>query len=176
MSSTSAFFALSFLAVLSAVMPEHPIGSSRYGVLCVSECSTCPIICSSPPPPPQRSRQPPPPTPAWTQPVPPTSWMYYYPPAQPHHTHPPPPPSPPLYFEPPLMPYLPPPPSPSHQPPLPPPPPPTKYNKPVFEPTPATSPFYYFYASGSVRNSRPAGFFMPNLCISLMFFITHNLL
>ncbi|KAI4380857.1 hypothetical protein MLD38_006996 [Melastoma candidum] len=173
-------------------MPEHLIRSSRNGVLCISECSTCPIICPSPSlPPSQWSSRPPPPAPVWT-PVPPTSWRYYYPPTQPYHAHPPPPPSPPLYFEPPLMSYLPTPPSPSPPPPPPQvplwsgatPPPPSKYNMPMFEPTPATtngshdysSHFYYFYTSGSVRTSRPASFFMPNLCIFLMFFITHNLL
>ncbi|WCJ43028.1 hypothetical protein M5689_023794 [Euphorbia peplus] len=76
-------------------------------LLCISECTTCPVICSPPPPPPSpsshhspRPPSPPPPqsVPASSPPPPPKS---AFPPLQSASSAAPPPPTPPLHPPPP---------------------------------------------------------------------------
>ncbi|KAL6008117.1 hypothetical protein ACLOJK_033623 [Asimina triloba] len=58
------------------------------GLLCISECATCPVICSPPPKPVYYF----PPSPPWPKTPP---MYYYYPPSNNHKKSPPPPPPPP---------------------------------------------------------------------------------
>ncbi|CAI9093733.1 OLC1v1029287C1 [Oldenlandia corymbosa var. corymbosa] len=152
--------------------------SSSPGLLCISECATCPVICS-PPPSPANSKPPPspflPPSPSLTKPspLPPSPPVHYYSPSYPYlHAPPPslfPEPLPPVSSSPP------PPPTPKKQPPPTPsyvssgsgsPPPPRMIysggdgsgggNVPSIQQVPPamgqrnyTYPYYYFYASNS---------------------------
>lgn len=114
--------------------------------LCISECGTCPVICSSPPPPP----------PPFKFYSPPTAYV-------PHHSRPPPPPPPPRV----------PPPNSGSTPPSPyyilnappgPPPPPGSHSY--------SRPYYYFYGSGAPASV--VGF-LPSL-FTVIFFICEGVL
>ncbi|KAK6118321.1 hypothetical protein DH2020_047892 [Rehmannia glutinosa] len=128
-----------FISLSTISESQGQTGISPAGLLCISDCETCPVICSPPPSPPSPSAPPTPKSP---------------PPAPPVHRHSPPPPQLPYYFDSPS------PSSPPAHPPPPPsvgagPPPPSVY---VYNPGTAVPPpgmgqrnfsfpYYYFYAS-----------------------------
>ncbi|KAF3447314.1 hypothetical protein FNV43_RR12499 [Rhamnella rubrinervis] len=145
------FCFIGLLITFATLTYEDHVGEPESGLLCISDCTTCPVICS--PPPPVLESHPPPPT---SQPVhrsPPPSYYNYSPPPPPKQT---PSPSPPPRSPPKEM-----PPSPPSQPSSwGTPPPPFKYffnmppSGPVLVPPSTTSgphdysyPYYYFYAS-----------------------------
>ncbi|KAJ4709028.1 leucine-rich repeat extensin-like protein 1 [Melia azedarach] len=126
---------LGMIMLRSVAADDDQVGVPDTGVLCISDCATCPVICS--PPPPKQS---------YTPPI-----SHHSPPPQSYH-HSPPPPSPPPESA------MPPPPPEKSEPPInswvTPPPPPFKYNNmPPAQgpPTPGQHeypyPYYYFYAS-----------------------------
>ncbi|PSR93599.1 Proprotein convertase subtilisin/kexin type 6 like [Actinidia chinensis var. chinensis] len=83
---------LMFVRVKSNDQPPVP----ATGLLCISDCVTCPVICSPPPPPPPKSKPllPPPLPPPPIHYSPPWSYYFENPPLLP----PPPPPPPPSYI------------------------------------------------------------------------------
>nr|GMC53082.1 branchpoint-bridging protein-like [Ipomoea batatas] len=161
------FFIATWFLLLSTmfvgVKSQEPIQSSTPGLLCISECGTCPAICS-PPPAPEVSLKPPPtpevalkppPSPSPRPPLPahsPPPFSFFpppgaiitpinspiasSPPSPPLHNYPP---SFPYYFLPPLSPPLlsSPPPRPATPPPSPPPPPSNNFNIPASVAPPA---------------------------------------
>ncbi|PQM37773.1 leucine-rich repeat extensin-like protein 3 [Prunus yedoensis var. nudiflora] len=48
------------LVMFAGLTYEDQVGEAETGLLCISECTTCPIICSPPPPPQLESSSPPP--------------------------------------------------------------------------------------------------------------------
>ncbi|XP_019190548.1 PREDICTED: classical arabinogalactan protein 9 [Ipomoea nil] len=150
------------------VKSQEPIQGSTPGLLCISECGTCPAICSPPPAPEVALKPPPSPSPRpghSPPPLPPDSFfpppgaiitpIKPSPPSPPVQNYPP---SFPYYFLPPLSPPLPPllsspPPRPATPPPSPP-PPSNSFNIPATVAPPAgfgqknfSNPYYYFYVS-----------------------------
>ncbi|XWS70226.1 hypothetical protein CRYUN_Cryun03dG0030300 [Craigia yunnanensis] len=137
------------MIMLDRVTSEDEMGTPSAGLLCISDCATCPVICSPPPPPLLKSY--PPPAPSVHHSPPPVP--YYYIPPQSYYHSPPPsesvsPPSP--------SPPRPPPPVPSSYSSKGSPPPPFKYffNAPPGQGPPTVGgpheypyPYYYFYAS-----------------------------
>nr|XP_023883715.1 extensin-1-like [Quercus suber] len=123
------------LLMFANVTSEDQIGAPSSGSLCISDCATCPVICS--PPPPLLESFPPPSPPVHHSPP-----KYYY-------SNPPPPPS--LPSSPPAS-----PPKSSSYPSWGTPPPPFKYYNnmppsgrmpPMAGPNDYPYPYYYFYAS-----------------------------
>ncbi|KAG5540835.1 hypothetical protein RHGRI_020915 [Rhododendron griersonianum] len=133
-----------FCGVKSEGQAQTTASNPAPGLLCISECYTCPEICSPPPAPPQWKppilsppvhSSPPPQSYFYKSPPPPQSYVYESPP--PPRRSPPPPPS---------QPYI----SWGSNPP---PPPPGYTNIPTVQAPPNggnrnyTYPYYYFYAS-----------------------------
>ncbi|KAI6682198.1 hypothetical protein NL676_036079 [Syzygium grande] len=163
---------------------QMPLTTPTTGVVCISDCATCPVICSSPPPLSMPTYQPPlPPLPKLPSPPLPPLPTLPPPPLPVHHHHPPPesyyyssPPPPslePLPLTPPGPPLptlLPPPEAPSLYPSWSAPPPPFKYsnNAPSGPGIPGTGmgghdysyPYYYFYASEAASLAGHCYFFM----------------
>ncbi|KAJ7958381.1 leucine-rich repeat extensin-like protein 2 [Quillaja saponaria] len=131
------------LAMFAGVTFEDEVGGPATNLLCISDCATCPVICSPPPPPLLVSY--PPPSPSEHHASSP-SYYTYPPPSQKSRPPPPPPPPPPP---------SPPPPTPSSYSSKPAPPPPYKNNnsppsgssQPTSGPHDYSYPYYYFYAS-----------------------------
>ncbi|BBG95073.1 S-adenosyl-L-methionine-dependent methyltransferases superfamily protein [Prunus dulcis] len=155
------------LVMFAGLTYEDQVGEAETGLLCISECTTCPVICSTPPPP-QLESSSPPPSPPPVHPSPSQSYYSSPPPSPPQFDYSSPPASPP-----------PPPPSPPKQSPSPssyskgaPPPPSFVYffNMPPSGPVPTTTttttgvlhnnsyPYYYFYASEASSLSAHAFF------------------
>ncbi|XP_038698806.1 leucine-rich repeat extensin-like protein 3 [Tripterygium wilfordii] len=142
------------VTVLVTVMVARANSEDQTGLLCVSDCGTCPVICSPPPspvkshtPPPHSSLPPPPPPPLLT-PIyqsPPQSYYHSPPPPAPR----PPPPSPPVPSSNTPIIVVPTPPSSSNS-------PPSGHAPPTAGPLDYAFPYYYFYASKA-----------SNLCYSL---------
>ncbi|XP_022732009.1 extensin-like [Durio zibethinus] len=135
------------LIMLARVTSEDELGIPSAGLLCISDCATCPVICSPPPPPLLKSFPPPPPS---VHHSPPPVPYYYIPPQSYSHS------PPPAESVPPTSPLRPPPPAPSSYSSKGSPPPPFKYfyNAPpgqgpptVVGPHQYPYPYYYFYAS-----------------------------
>ncbi|KAF5726146.1 hypothetical protein HS088_TW23G00887 [Tripterygium wilfordii] len=80
------------VAILGIVMVASVNSEDQTGLLCISDCDTCPVICS-PPPSPVKSHTPPPPH---SSPPPPPllTPIYQSPPQSDCHSPPPPPPVP----------------------------------------------------------------------------------
>ncbi|PKI36197.1 hypothetical protein CRG98_043393 [Punica granatum] len=176
---------VSMLAITA--LSDDPVGEPTYNMLCISDCPTCPTICSPPPPnspnPTYGARSPPPPlSPLPSPPVQYSPTPYFY------FLNPPPSSPPPLKRSPP--PLSPPPPSPlpsppmpevpsiypywgAHPPPPPPPPPYKPHNSPQAPPHNYSSnnPYYYFYASDNAspghRFLSPLLHVLPFLCFLL---------
>ncbi|TYH61059.1 hypothetical protein ES332_D07G023600v1 [Gossypium tomentosum] len=145
------FMGMMMMIMVPSVTSMEEIGTPSAGLLCISECSTCPVICSPPPAPPLKSF-PPPSVSVHHTPPPDVPYFYYTPmsPQTPQHSPPPsvsvsPPPSPPR------PPSSPPAPSSKGSP-----PPPFKYfyNEPSGQGPPTTPrqypypyPYYYYYSS-----------------------------
>ncbi|KAJ6678683.1 hypothetical protein OIU85_009181 [Salix viminalis] len=135
-----------------------PMGEPAAGLLCISDCVTCPVICSPPPPPllyhpSPPSHHSPSPQHSYHSPPPP-------PPTSPSTSPPPPPPtSPPAYHSPPQSPQ-----APSWYPIWGTPPPPGYYfNTPKGQAPPGKGPYpypyYYFYSSKASSFSLHASHF-----------------
>ncbi|PON95988.1 hypothetical protein TorRG33x02_082360 [Trema orientale] len=91
------------LIMFARVTYEDQVGEPEADLLCISDCTTCPVICSPPPPPPspvQKSQ--PPPSPPVNHSPPPTYYTFSPPPPPPPQASPPkktpPPPSPTWYY------------------------------------------------------------------------------
>lgn len=148
---------LVILAMIMSAQTEVP----PTGLLCISECATCPVICSPPPPPTLEFKPPPSPLP-------------HHSPTPSYHSHSPPPPPPPPRSSPPH----------SSSPPPPfiyftwdSPPPPFNYMGIPSVPAPPTKgkpdysyPYYYFYASNSFSLSFSVSFLFMAFSIHAMFF------
>ncbi|KAK7351288.1 hypothetical protein VNO77_10614 [Canavalia gladiata] len=138
------------VALLATTTSEGKVeGATSSDIFCISDCDTCPVICSPPPPPPiLTTKSYPPPSPSIPH-SPSPSYFTFSPP--PHKPHSPPPSSPP------------PPPSP---------PPFNSYSTPnptvVAGPHDFSYPYYYFYASAASSPSIHASFF-----VSLFFLIAY---
>lgn len=180
-------FALIFVQVTTCDDVQSPPGTTpTEGLLCISDCAACPVICS-PPPCPVNAKSPTsppsPPSPSMRrQPSPP--WRYYSP-SQPYVRAPP-----PSLFPLPLAPEASPPP-----PPTPPPPayvswgnaePPPPGNVPTVQAPPGMGqrnysyPYYYYYASKAASSSyfsfQGSSIFVLSLsihaCIVLLFLVS----
>ncbi|XP_042508144.1 leucine-rich repeat extensin-like protein 5 [Macadamia integrifolia] len=158
---------LLFVIMFSQVAMGDEIGIPATGLLCISECSTCPTICS--PPPASASLPPPPPPPSSPPPQHSPPQSNYFPQS--------PPPKPPPHS---LSSYSAPPPSYSTVSSRPPPSPlsyftntPTAQSPPTINgPLNDSYPYYYFYASEAASFSLPAifSYFVTSLlCSSLVF-------
>ncbi|KAF7830446.1 leucine-rich repeat extensin-like protein 3 [Senna tora] len=145
------------LVVFAKVTSQDKVEAPPSNLLCISECGTCPVICSPPPPAPLLTYYPPPSSPDLPRSPPPET---PHSPAPLYFTYPP-----PLPKSPPSLPPPPPPPTPSTHPSGAAPPPPSKsYNSPpsasgsgqptvISGPHQYSYPYYYYYASGSHASS-----------------------
>lgn len=160
---------------------QPPPGTPGAGLLCISDCGTCPVICS--PPSPSVNSKPPPSSPPQPLPTPPTPPVHHYSPPQPYYFNAPPPSS---SLPKPL------PPESSPPPPSPPsyiswgkagPPPPFNYfggggNIPSVQAPPGmvpvnySYPYYYFYASqASSFTMQGSSLFALLLSIHVLYFL-----
>ncbi|KAL7592914.1 hypothetical protein Lser_V15G33692 [Lactuca serriola] len=150
------YFCFLLISIFSKVEPSTTPDAN---LLCISECGTCPVICSPPPSPPAQSKSPslpveskPPPSPSTDDSEPPPYLTPIY-----HAT--PPPRSQPMPSSPPRTKSCPPPSYITMGTNAPPPPPPPKVvvvpstQVPAVEPKNNPYPYYYFYASKGVTFS-----------------------
>ncbi|KAK4422207.1 hypothetical protein Salat_1803000 [Sesamum alatum] len=149
----SRFLARTWMLILFILFsPSRSQGQTVFppaGLLCISDCETCPVICSPPPPPATpKSSPPPPPPPPVHHSSPPLPYYFDSPaPSSPPPAHPLPPPPSYISWGGSANPPPPPPPSTTPKGGGPPPPPSVNVYNPGMGQRNFSYPYYYFYAS-----------------------------